>query len=90
MSTLAGRVALVTGGASGLGRATALLFARDGARVVVADLDAKVADYAIVEQLGYSHTQRFLVPALQSQADRFPILWHRPNPDTYVVGINRQ
>ena len=58
--------------------------------VVVADLDAKVADYAIVEQLGYSHTQRFLVPALQSQADRFPILWHRPNPDTYVVGINRQ
>ena len=58
--------------------------------VVVADLDAKVADYAIVEQLGYSHTQRFLVPALQSQADRFPILWHRPNPATYVVGINRQ
>jgi hypothetical protein len=54
---------------------------------VVADLDAKGADYAVVEQLGYSHTPRFLVPALQSDPERFPILWHRPGPDTYVVGI---
>ncbi|SDH40133.1 NAD(P)-dependent dehydrogenase, short-chain alcohol dehydrogenase family [Sinosporangium album] len=33
------KVAVVTGGASGIGRATALLFAREGAAVVVADLD---------------------------------------------------
>ncbi|WP_016745200.1 SDR family NAD(P)-dependent oxidoreductase [Rhizorhabdus wittichii] len=34
------KIAIVTGGASGIGRATALTFAREGARVAVADIDA--------------------------------------------------
>jgi NAD(P)-dependent dehydrogenase (short-subunit alcohol dehydrogenase family) len=40
---LAGRVAIVTGGASGIGHATALALAREGACVVVADLDGEGA-----------------------------------------------
>jgi NAD(P)-dependent dehydrogenase (short-subunit alcohol dehydrogenase family) len=44
MPSLAGRVALVTGAASGIGRAAALAFAREGARVVVSDVAAEGGD----------------------------------------------
>ncbi len=51
---LKGRVAVITGGAAGIGRATAEMFARSGASVVVADVDeeANAATAAAVADLG--------------------------------------
>ncbi len=46
---LAGKVAIVTGGASGFGEATAKLFASHGARVVVADLDSENGSRVVCE-----------------------------------------
>ena len=40
MGTLEGKIVLVTGAGRGLGRACALVFAREGAKIVIADLDS--------------------------------------------------
>lgn len=44
---LANKVAIVTGGGSGIGLESSLLFAREGARVVVADLNLEAAERAV-------------------------------------------
>lgn len=52
---LAGKVAVITGGASGMGRSTVLLYLAEGAKVVVADLNQKATD----ELLNYAKTQGY-------------------------------
>ena len=49
MGVLDGKAAIVTGSARGIGRATAALLAEHGARVLISDLDAEVAQQAASE-----------------------------------------
>jgi len=50
MSTLmTGKVVVITGGASGIGRATAFAFARQGVCVVIGDIDAKAAEDTVAK-----------------------------------------
>lgn len=46
---LSGKVAVVTGAGSGIGKATALLFAKEGATVVAGDINSANLDAVIAE-----------------------------------------
>ena len=70
-SRLQGKVAVITGGASGMGLATAHRFIDEGARVIVADLNAANGEVAMEEcaQRGQADKARFVQADVSSEDD---------------------
>jgi len=68
---LADRVAVITGGASGMGRSTVLRFLEEGARVVVADFNEATGEAVLAEaaDMGFGDAVRFVRTDVAQEAD---------------------
>ena len=68
---LDGKVAVITGGGNGIGRATVLRFLEEGARVVIADLNEQTGNetLALAQQAGTDARVRFIRTDVAREAD---------------------
>ena len=73
MSKLAGKVAVVTGSGRGIGRAIAIRYAREGAKVVVCDIDGDNAN-AVAEEIKAEGNEAIAVRTDVSQPDQVDAL----------------
>ncbi len=66
---LEGRVAVITGGASGIGRGAGLRFAQEGAKIVIADIDREGGERAVAEITSQGGEAVFIRTDTTSAAD---------------------
>lgn len=50
----------------------------------------KNVDYVVLDNLGYSSTPRYLLPAINNRSGYFSTVWHLQNPDMYVLKFDRK
>lgn len=74
MTALTGKTALITGAGAGIGRATAELFLREGARVIATDRDPAALAGLAAEPRELDVTDAAAVAALASQTGRLDVL----------------
>src|SRR5881397_594168 len=72
---LAGKIGIVTAAASGMGRAGALRFAREGARVAVVDVDAAGVERVVGEITAAGGTAHGVVADLTKDEDSRRVVW---------------
>src|SRR6266403_384492 len=72
---LAGKIGIVTAAASGMGRAGALRFARDGAQVAVVDVDAAGVQRVVAEITAAGGTAHGIAANLTKDEDSRRIVW---------------
>ena len=92
---LAGRVAFITGSGMGIGREAAVLFAEEGASVVVADIDEQAAKETVALlrlQAGANPHDRALtdlIGELATKSEEFRVLWAAHNVRLHTKGVKR-